>query len=56
MGTGVGLGGVNEKHSQKQGRGGSAEIWSDAEQRRSEGKEEGGRGNMLLMLKMQKKA
>lgn len=52
----MGLGGVNEKHSQKQGRGGSAEIWFDAELRRSEGKEEGGRGNMLLMLKMQKKA
>lgn len=35
--------------------GGSVENWFDAEQRRSEGKEQGSRGNMLLMLKMQKK-
>lgn len=40
----------------ERGGGGAAEIWFDAEERRSEGKEEGGWGNMLFMLKMQKNA
>lgn len=34
-------------------KGGSVEIWFDAEQKGSEGKEDGSWGNMLLMLEMQ---